>query len=71
MLLFTTVMLSYANHLLPVALCECVCVCVLTVDVDPDGADGGGSQSVLSLAVVAPPLVTVDVLNLQSFVVQS
>lgn len=46
-------------------------MCVLTVDVDPDGADGGGSQSVLSLAVVAPPLVTVDVLNLQSFVVQS
>lgn len=48
----------------------CVCVCVLTVDVDSYGPDGGGSQSVLSLAVVAPPLVAANILDLQSFVVQ-
>ena len=45
-------------------------VCALTVDVDPYGPDSGGPQSVLSLAVVAPPLVTADVRDLQSFVLQ-
>lgn len=44
--------------------------CVLTVDVYSYGADGGGSQSILSLAVVTPPLVAVDVFDPQSFVVQ-
>lgn len=48
----------------------CMWVCDLTVDVDPYGADGGGSQPVVSLAVVAPPLVAADIIDLQSFVVQ-
>lgn len=47
-----------------------VSVCVLTVDLDSDGADGGHPVSVLSLAVVASPLVAADVFYPQSFVVQ-
>lgn len=42
--------------------------CPLTVDVNANGLDGGRAQAVLSLAVVAPPLVPLDLGNTQRLV---
>lgn len=40
----------------------------LTVDVHPDGLDGGGSEAVLSLAVVASSLGPQDLCDVQRLV---
>lgn len=47
----------------------CVRVFLLTVDLHSDGADGRDPVSVLSLAVVAPPLEAADVSYPQRFIV--
>lgn len=48
---------------------QCVCMFELTVDLDSDGTNGRDPMSVLSLAVVAPPLVAANVFYPQGFVV--